>query len=276
MPNYTSYPSIGPTSSVTVNAKGAYTLIVAATPYASSRIYLFMRNSSLPSRLMLVDVATGAPGSEVVIIADIPLQGDVESHGGGFAAISVDIPVGTRLSCRVQSGVGSSQGCQLGFMLEDRALGSLANPVTYGTVAGSSKGTIIDPGGTVSTKGAYVQLTASTTANITTVAIFVTPGNLGQAITAYSDWWVDIATGVPGSEVVVIPNIPFACNATVDGQRTPAVVFPITIPAGSQISARCQSNRNTVNERLLAITIIGMQDPATSGSGGPSSFGYIG
>lgn len=101
-----------------------------------------------------------------------------------------------------------------------------------GTVAASSRGTQVTSGATANTKGAWVQLIASTAADIDYIEVDVDTFN-ATASTAV----IDIGVGASGSEVAVLSNLTGGSTGDVSGKYH----FPISIPAGTRISARSQS-----------------------------------
>lgn len=98
----------------TVNTKGAYSELTAATTYEARAIFLAWPNQSNSSRSageILLDVAIGAGGVEQIIIPDIALN-----FNGGCDMVTpfvvgplmVNIPVGTRLAVRAQSSLNDA------------------------------------------------------------------------------------------------------------------------------------------------------------------------
>ena len=84
------------------------------------------------------------------------------------------------------------------------------------------------------TKGSYVELLASTARNYD--AMMITESYCqGDA-----DYLTDIAIGAAGSEQVIINNIIRSADDIAVHYGGGILVFPIQIPAGSRISARCQ------------------------------------
>lgn len=106
-----------------------------------------------------------------------------------------------------------------------------------GADTGNSRGTAVVPGGTVHTKGSWVQLIASTS--------FAADGIVVKAaivLVAVGQHLTDIGIGAAASEQVLLPDL-FSQWATLP---SPALyVLPIRIPAGTRISARTQSNATT-------------------------------
>lgn len=107
--------------------------------------------------------------------------------------------------------------------------------------ASSSEGTTITASGTTHTKGSYTTLIASTAEDSYSMAVLI--NNVGVASTN-AHMLVDIAIGGAGSEVVIIPNL-MAGNAGVWANAMGGGVmyhFPIGIPQGTRVSARCQAS----------------------------------
>lgn len=256
-----------------INTKGAYGDYFASTPYDSSRIHLQVCSCSAGRRAFLIDIATGAAGAETVVIANMAIISDSDFLIGGMVAIDVDIPAGTRLSGRAQS-LTATQNITCNIYLENRPLRGIANPVQYGTFT-NSRGTVIDPGATIATKGAYTQITASTTVRIDELIFWITSSIDGNTFSAYTDWRIDVATGAAGVETIVIADILVQANLNADALRPPVIRLPIPIPIGTRIAIRGQCNRNTPNaERQFAVTLLGIQTSELGG--GATSVAYIG
>jgi hypothetical protein len=88
-------------------------------------------------------------------------------------------------------------------------------------------------------------------------------------------WRIDVATGAAGAETVIIPNLQVIANAAEDKARPTSVVLPAAIPAGTRLAVRCDSSLNTATIRLACVTLIGMQEPASS-SGSATAVAYVG
>lgn len=109
-------------------------------------------------------------------------------------------------------------------------------PSTYenaGAVTGTSKGVTVTSSATPNTKGSYVQLIASTTKKASGIVLII------YIETANVSYLVDIATGVSGSEVPILPNV--LVSDLLSGNMSLALFIPISIPAGTRLSSRCQS-----------------------------------
>lgn len=241
-----------------VNVKGAWAQLVASTPTETSWVLVNLYRSSQHKHL--VDIGIGAAAAEQVIIPNLGLQ-SVGSSADRFNAsylFPLTIPKGVRVSARSQAS-SAGQASRVTIHLIGSSFGSssgLGRVTDYGTATADSGLTALDPGGTANTKGAWVQLTASTTGLTRWIAIGV--GHDALAVAANQGWHVDIGIGASGSEQVLIPNLPFSINATSDVTLVPVLALPVHIPAGTRLAARCQCDVITATERLLDVAAWGV------------------
>jgi hypothetical protein len=261
------------TSGGTSNTKGSYTQFVASTPYASSRLHVSLVNSTVVSHFVLLDIATGGAGVETVVVANLACYANSSAMFGSGVSLELDLPAGTRIALRTQASATSAVS-NIQLWLEDRALASLASPVTYGANTATSRGTLVDPGLVANTKGSYVQLTASTSARIDVLLLAITGNGNGAT---FVNGLVDLATGAAAAETVVIPDVMYVSNTggTALLPEPLLLVLPVSIPAGTRLAARAASSITTA-ARMLAISLIGMQQPATSGGGSAGAVAYVG
>jgi hypothetical protein len=130
---------------------------------------------------------------------------------------------------------------------------------TYGSVPASTQGTTITSGGSANTKGSYVELTSATTNDANWVLIHF--GN----ISTLTNFLVDIAIGA-ATEQIIIPDL------SVPGRNTGAgggsFLFPIFVPAGSRLTARCQAVTVSATIEIVMTLFSGT---LLSGSSQPSS-----
>jgi len=92
------------------------------------------------------------------------------------------------------------------------------------------------------TKGGYTELIAST--SFDSYGVFVMLAGLQTAASANQRCLVDIAIGAGGSEVNIIPNLTCGNVSAYAAASSKGVCyyFPILIPAGQRVSARCQAS----------------------------------
>lgn len=125
--------------------------------------------------------------------------------------------------------------------------------------------------GAANTKGAYTQVVASTP--FASSRVYLTPEYHSAA---WRFVLVDVATGAAGAETVLVPNLVFVSNANNDVVRPELVRFPVAIPAGTRVTVRAQCTDTGAFSRLLAVTLIGMQEPTPASGGGPTAVAYVG
>lgn len=93
--------------------------------------------------------------------------------------------------------------------------------------------------GTANTKGAWVELIASTDAAATLLHI---DASLGTGNGVDTGALFDIGIGAAAAESVIIANV----GAGFHGPQSPGMLFPVAIPSGSRVAMRWQSNVGTL------------------------------
>ncbi len=237
------------------HTKGSYYELIAATPFDGKAFIVNLYAAT--DNAYLLDIAVGAVGSEAVIIPNIYV--DNPSTTGIVQLFPVAIPAGSRIATRVQCTAGGSQirvsGTLIGGGLA--APGALGRVVAYGVNTATTLGTVIDPGGTINTKGAYAQLTAGTAAP-TREIVLAFGRNLNTAL-AIAPWLVDVSIGAAGSEQVVIPNMQVVA-ALGNAAIKPYILgpLPLSIPTATRIAVRAQCGINDATDRKFTVAIYGI------------------
>lgn len=114
----------------------------------------------------------------------------------------------------------------------------LCNGKAIGEVtAGSTGGTHVDPSASANTNGSYVQLIASTASDCSWVIVSLLMFASGTTGATFA---YDIAIGAAAAEQNIISDLTI-CGPT-SLIRTSMSSFPICIPAGTRLSARCQAS----------------------------------
>lgn len=242
---------VSATAHASAHTKGNYSELVAATLFPASAIMITFTYSEAPY-IFLVDIAVGAAGFEQVIVPDLAYgSSSAGLHVGARYFFPISIPSGSRIAMRCQASTGGKY-VRGGIHL---FAGGFAQPrgsqvvECYG-LAGSTRGTSIDPGGTINTKGTYSQITASLNRKIN--GLVFGAGNQLNDVRTFTEWLVDIAIGGADSEQVVVPNIPLCTHTTFDKVVPETTPFlPISIPAGSRIAVRAQCGINDATDRLF-------------------------
>ena len=265
------------TADSTANTKGAWVEISSSTPIDANGFWLNL--FGIFAGKFLIDIATGAESSEVVLIENIMFHGSGSSVSGGVARsayIPLAIPSGTRVAGRCQAATGSST-VDIVLTLADETSQSArpcARVTTYGADTSDSGGVAVDPGTPANTK-VRTQIVASTTNDIELLLVAMT----SQVTTANTIRFIfDVETGAAASEVVLIPNNP-ANQGTATDTSAPAFYgpFPVNISAGTRISINMQASETSAG-RIQDFVLYGFdqQEAAPSGGGGSRGFGLTG
>ena len=250
------------TTSTSANTKGNWVELVASTPFDG---YVDLTYGRFETKAdFLIDLAIGAVGSEIIIWSNL-LFGSTTASGyamGAHLPIPIFIPAGTRISARAQStrvgvnyqyigGVVCHEGGGFGIPT------LLSTSYTYGANTADSGGVQLDPGGTVDTKGAWTEITASCAALKGILLAFSAIVSITRSGVNY--WWhTDIGVGSAGNEQVLILDYPLTCHPTPCAVMPRYSTFiPVSIPSGTRISARTACNVNTANTRTHDIIIYG-------------------
>ncbi len=118
--------------------------------------------------------------------------------------------------------------------------------VSSQTAPSTTPGTTITASGSTNTKGNWTQLVASL--GFDAQLIIINAANSAVAATDTSTL-LDIGIGASSSESVLIPDLLVGWTPVTDAAGSPRhYIFPLYVPSGSRISARCASARvsNTV------------------------------
>lgn len=190
-------------------------------------------NPALADASAVLDIGTGAAGSESVVVADIPIGSHISNCG---LLIPVRVPSGTRVAMRasfVRTATAANIYVAQAFLHEAFARQVPATLDVLGNNPASATGTAMS-----GASGTWVQITASTTKDyqcLWPVHSLTTGTNLGESVT-YS-----IGVGASGSEVVVgqygtqCNSVQKTCNQFI-GSGIGPVSGPI--PVGSRIAVR--------------------------------------
>lgn len=247
------------TTSASANTKGAWMTLIDVAD--NNVIGLLLCSQYADSYDFLFDVGIGAEGAEVTIINNLLVSAQIAANQlMCITYVPLSVPAGVRIAARVQCTTAAAHYASLGVM---PIVGGFSSPspftrvTTYGANTADSGGTSIDPGGTAHTKGAWIQLTAST--SFAHRGFFLAFGNQSNAARVASYWFVDIAVGAEGVEAALIPNIPLGCEGgayVVTPKFTPFI--PVDIPIGTRLSARAQCGINDATDRLFDLIIYGL------------------
>lgn len=223
------------------------------TPGDGIALTMFATSATVITRL--VDIGIGASGSEKIIIPDLLYSNGI-ADTPSIVYFPIRIPLGVRLAARMQASSGASaiiisaivhSGVWSGPVPRSYAVG-------YGATPASSRGISVDPGATLNTKPAtWTTIAAATTEAARGLVIGI--GNQINLTRSATTWLLDIGIGAAGSERALIPNYMIRSNLSEMVEPNFSPFFPVNIPAGSRISARCQCTSTTSPARLLDVMV---------------------
>jgi hypothetical protein len=272
--SYVTYP-VGPGATVDIilpaaganNTKSAYVQAVASAPFTSNQAIIHWQFTQSLSRTCLLDIATGAAASETVVVPNLLNEGNAGSTSwvGKSWDLPLSIPMGSRIAARYQinditGGLTPNSGPQITLSAGGGRPG-ITSFTNYGAATSTSRGTQVDPGGTIDTKGSYSQMTASTAAVSQSITLCMT--GIGNTAPTSSRWKIDIATGAAASEVVLIPDLLYTAAGTVFRYQGSGQTFPTYIPASTRIAVRASSGINDATDRLIDVAVVVGTAPAT-------------
>lgn len=267
-------------SHASANTKGNWTQLIAATSFEAKSL-LIQINRSTGVRSFLVDIGIDIGGGDTVLIPNLMVAcGDDGGQYGYRVRLPVTIPSGAQVLARCQDNIGSSAinvSCHIIAGAFDDGIEALTIN-DYGTSTGNSRGTQIDPGATPNTKPtSYTQLVASTTNAMKLALIQIANINQSPVLAA---WALDIAIGAAMSETIIIPDLIVEQSVAGNGGdmfQPSCVLLPVDVPAGTRLSARAACTTADATDRLITVSIIGL-DVDITGAGGlvaPISRGLI-
>lgn len=247
---------IAATASGSANTKGSWAEVFSSTSRNAHLLRIYInRGGTTADRDHLIDIGIGAGGSEQVVVANLLCSFNTPVQGW-YLDIPITIPAGSRVAIRTQSSDGGAVVALNFYLLSTgfRNANGLQDSLTYGANTGDSGGVSIDPGGVSNTKGAYSEITPSTTRPIRTLLVCF--GHQNNALMADRDIAMDIAIGAAGSEQIIIADV--RGQSDNDDNFVGPTMFPIYIPAGTRLACRAATNTTDATDRLFDIVLIGV------------------
>jgi hypothetical protein len=252
--------SIGTTVGIgATNVKGSWVQLIASTSFEVTGIIVHPTMAG-GSTDVLIDIGIGAAAAEVVVIENLYTgTAAAATSQGAWYYVPICIPMGTRIAARAQ-GVAASTSPRVNLTLIGQGFDPsqpLGICTTYGAATADSGGTSVDPGGTLNTKGAWSQITASTTYGISALLIAF-PNQVNTTRTGCT-WLVDIGIGAASSEIVLIPDLLLYASTAVDVVIPQSFgPIPCSIPAGTRLAVRAQCSIIDATDRLFDAIIYGV------------------
>lgn len=242
------------------NQKGSWVELVSSSAFDASGVLVEVQFASNNTRDWLLDIGVGSAGNEQPILSNLLCSVGTQVTHWGSVYFPVVIPEGSRIAARGQCNL-SSNSIRLGVHLLERGFGlesGLYRATTYGVDTSTTRGTSIDPGGVVQTKGSWSQLSSSINATRQVVLLL---GQQRNAVMTTCTWMLDVGIGSAGNEQVVLPDLWVTANANTDALN-PTVIgpLPINLPAGVRLAARALNGDITdATDRLFDLTVVGIE-----------------
>lgn len=229
-------------SAPVVHVKSAWYELEASTDLDATEITVSAHGGSIPQFGILVDIAVGAIGSEVVVIENLCFGRRAINAGGETYNLAASIPKGSRISVRLQASSAGTVSLKLGMFLFGGPY--KGHSKTYGADLSISNGTLVRSGTPSGTKGSWIEFCASTEGQVVDLRFMFQPGSNSSLTT--STFLVDIAVGPIGSEIVLCADIPLSASSSVDIFQPSIVYLPCSIAKGERISVRSASSIGNV------------------------------
>jgi hypothetical protein len=226
------------TANTSAHTKGSYSELIASTSANAGLLVLMVQDVSTVSTntATLIDVATGASGSEAAIISNLAVGGALTTTGplGVVVPIPFQIPSGTRLSARIQSVVTGGKTATAQVFLFDVGGDYATAPTSVDVITGD---TATSQGISFSgSSGTWVQAIASTSRAYRAVAIVPSTHNSSIATIGPQ---LELGVGASGSEQVFGFTVAsYSNNENLQSSPPYLSLFGRNIPSGSRLAVR--------------------------------------
>jgi hypothetical protein len=243
------------TANTSAHTKGSYSELIASTSANAGLLVLIVQDVSAAATntATLIDIATGASGSEADIIGNLAVGGALTTTGPTGVAVSIpfQIPSGTRLSARIQSVVTGGKTATAQVFLFDVGGDYATAPTSVDVITGD---TATSQGISFSgASGTWVQAIASTSRAYRAVAIMPSTHNSNILTIAPQ---LELGVGASGSEQVFGSTVAsYGNNETVQSSPPYLSLFGRNIPAGSRLAVK---HNIAANPDRYGFTLIGI------------------
>jgi hypothetical protein len=241
-------------ASITANALGTMTTILASTPFPVYGMELFLGQNAWAASLSNTQALLSIGVAGTAVAQDVAFGGALAYHSWYFPLY---VPIASSIGVQLRSAVGSKSGL-FGVRLFGGGAGleSASQAVTYGQVTASSTGTAMTAPASTNTKAAWTTISAATTspARWILVGISAPPTTSTTAATGF----IDIGVGAAGVEGIIIPDIHWSVTSNEDINCAMALCFPVNLPAGVRLAARYQATSiSTASRPNITLTTFG-------------------
>lgn len=229
------------TAGGTAHTKGAWTALIASTPYDAYGIWIGIDgiHASAAATAYLVDIGVGPAGSERVIVPNLNVWG-ADATAAGLNPhqfwFPVYIPAGSRIAARSQS-VTANKTCRVMVTLDAvpwYGPWGLGPVVDYGTNLAASTGTSVTPGNAAF--GTWVQV--GTTSRDHTFWTVSMDGLADTTLSAETDL-VEVGVGLSGARRSLgVMRFRHTTAEQIAGGPFPLFLASLPVPSGTPVWVR--------------------------------------
>jgi len=178
------------TSHSSAHTKGSWTQLLSSLPFSADGLLITIYGSTATAgREYLIDIGIGPTDNEIVLIPNLPWSMNSTMRLKTWQAyFPLSVPVGTRISARVQCSTGDS-AIYVQVHVFSGTFGisrSLSYMESYGVNTGTTRGVSIDPGSSGNTKGNWTQITSSLSRE--TKGLYIGIGEQNNTARTWAAW----------------------------------------------------------------------------------------
>jgi len=243
------------TANTSAHTKGSYSELIASTSANAGLLVLMVQDiaAAATNTATLIDVATGASGSETAIISNLAVGGALTTTGPTGVAVAVPLKIasGTRISARIQSVVTGGKTATAQVFLFDVGGDYATAPTSVDVITGD---TATSQGISFSgASGTWVQAIASTSRAYRAVAIMPSTHNSNIATIGPQ---LELGVGASGSEQAFgLTAASYNNNEAVQSSPPYLSLFGRNIPSGSRLAVK---HNIAANPDRYGFTLIGI------------------
>jgi hypothetical protein len=241
------------TASASTHTKGSWTQLLASSSANASLIVIGVNNfANATDTSSLLDIGTGASGSETALISNIAVGGNVATNANAscYFPVPIKIASGTRIAARIQSVVASRVATVRIYLIDTGDYNQAPTSVdVIGTDTATSNGTVMS-----GASGTWVQVTASTSRAYR--AVTIVPSLASNDVASIQPLEYALGTGASGSEVEIGKMEADTSNAEFVGIRpslSPLIAKNIASATRLAIKHNIPGNPNRYGVTLIGI-----------------------
>jgi hypothetical protein len=233
----------GPQLTTGIDTKGSWVQITAGLAFACAALHIMFDQFSAGNQRFAFDFGLGAVADPPTpVLENLLYMGTSQ----GPTKIDIALPAGRPICVRGQStGAAINARCGIFAIPEGQGQTGIPRWTTYGmNVAGATAGVAVDAGAVADVLSGWIEIIAATLFPIRLIHILHAGATVSGNTNAAG--LVDIGVGAGGSELVRLDRIPFRLGpAATSGWALGPYSVP-SLPVGSRIAVRHQSNSNVV------------------------------